>query len=346
MQYRKILGSLDAAVFFNMDSTTVNPCFTYLSGFTGAGALIVKRRASMILITPAMELRRARKVFQGKLVRWRPEPLLKQIIRMIPRAGTVGYDADTLPVSYYKALKKSSNAKFVDVSDAIKKQRQIKSSSELAKISRACAIGDQVLGYIYKHWHEYKTESDIAAALRWQTAKKGYRVSFDPIVASGKNAAIPHHEPVNTPLQKGFCVIDYGVFVDNYASDMTRTVGIGKCSQKERKLYQSVLDLQEELVASATHGKRITELVQQHNSGLKSIGYRPLHALGHGIGIEVHESPSLSLKSKETLHKGMVIAIEPGIYRQNVFGIRIEDTVAIADTPRILTKTTKKLIVF
>lgn len=333
-----------AWVFLNLDSTTSNPAFTYFSGFTGAGVVIILRKQK-ILITPQMELVRARKVFKGKILVWKRLPLTQQIADVVMSAKSIGVDGDTLPLNVYKALKKKSGKTIVDVSNLVNKKRLIKNAKEIAAIQQACKIGDQVLSYVFKHWKTFHTESDVAAALRAKTAQLGYKVSFDPIVASGVNAAIPHHEPQSKKLQNGFCVIDYGVFADNYASDMTRTVYIGKPSQKEKDYYEKVLKLQEECIELAKPGCKIANLVKYHDEGLKKIGFEPFHALGHGIGIEVHEAPGLSIKSKEVLKKNMVIAVEPGIYTPNKFGIRIEDTVLVQNNPQCLTKTSKKLVI-
>ncbi len=336
---------IGAAVFLNLDSTTSNPAFTYFSHFTGAGALIITKKGQMTLITPKMEYARARKVFKGRISLWKPLPLTKQIYALVKNAKSVGIDGETLPLNIYKALKKNTKKKLVDVSKSLVEVRLVKTKAEQQAVVQACRIGDKVVAKVIKNWKRYKTESDVAAALRAETAKLGYKVSFDPIVASGKNASIPHHEPKNKPLQRGFCVIDYGVFAENYASDMTRTIYLGKPTLKERETYLKVLKIQESCIASAKPGCKIADLVTLHDKELKAMGYTPVHALGHGVGIEIHEDPILSKKSKQALQKGMVIAIEPGVYMPNKFGIRIEDTIVVDTKPRPLTKTTKKLII-
>jgi len=178
-----------------------------------------------------------------------------------------------------------------------------------------------------------------------ETKKSGYELAFNPVVASGKNAAVPHHAPENIKLKKGFCVIDFGIKYKGYCSDATRTIYIGRPKEKEIRLYNFLLRMQKDAIKNAKIGKKCSDLYNKVNEDLKEYKKYFTHGLGHGIGIDVHELPNLTEKSKDILKRGMAFTIEPGIYFKNQLGIRIEDDILLTKKAEILTKTKKGLMV-
>jgi len=196
-----------------------------------------------------------------------------------------------------------------------------------------------------KNFKTFKTESEAAAFLEYETKKQGLELSFNPIVASGVNGSIPHYEPANIKIKKGFCVIDFGVKYKGYCSDITRTIYIGTPSKKEKDTYNSLLKIQKDTINKVKPNKKCSELYDFVNTSLGKDKKYFTHGLGHGVGVEIHELPNLTLNSKDRIKNNMVFTIEPGVYFPRRFGIRIEDTLLFKNKPILLTKTTKDLLI-
>lgn len=237
---------------------------------------------------------------------------------------TLGIEEDNLTVVEQKILKKHfKKLKHFDV----KKLRSIKSPEEIDKIEKACQVGDLAFRFILKKIKVGVTEKKIADELEAFVRSNGATVSFPSIVAFGKNSAIPHHQTGDTKLGEGQIVLlDFGAKLDGYCSDMTRTVFFGRVTPKHKKIYSIVLEAQRKAVKSVKKQIKAKEVDQVAREYIKSAGFADIpHSLGHGIGLEVHEHPSLSPKSKDILKEGMVFSIEPGIYIEGFGGVRIED---------------------
>lgn len=241
--------------------------------------------------------------------------------------------------------------------------RTIKNSDEISKIEKACKLGDKTFNYILKKIRLGVSEKEIAREIEFFIKKNDGDISFPPIVAFGKNSAIPHHVPRDKRLAKSdkLILLDFGVKLDNYCSDMTRTVFFGKPTPKQKKIYQTVLSAQSLAIKILNtkyliHDTKASEVDKAARDYIVSKGYPSIpHSLGHGIGLEVHGSPHLSPKSKDILKEGMVFSIEPGIYLPaspdggqggpNFGGVRIEDLVVLEKTGlRSLTHSSKTII--
>ena len=214
--------------------------------------------------------------------------------------------------------------------------------------------------YILRKIKKGVTEKELAFEIGFFIKRGGGDISFPPIVAFSKNSSIPHHQSSNRKLKAdNIVLLDFGVKFDNYYSDITRTVFFGKADDKFRKIYQTVLTAQQKAIhyinlvgrrhptyevrARETRVRDIDEVSRGH---ITKHGYPTIpHSLGHGIGIEVHEPPRLSPKSKDILRPGMVFSIEPGIYIPGYGGVRIEDLVLIKENKlEILTHSPKEII--
>ena len=194
------------------------------------------------------------------------------------------------------------------------------------------------------------TEQELAAEIVYQHLRRGASaMSFDPIVASGPNSALPHARPTERTLQQGdMVVIDMGCFVNGYASDMTRTISIGEPDEEARKVYNVVLQAQESALSAASAQLSNSALDNVARSFIKDSGYGAYftHSLGHGVGLQIHEWPSISWRMDHPLSAGMVLTIEPGIYLPGKVGVRIEDMIQLTqDGCENLTGSTKELIV-
>lgn len=257
------------------------------------------------------------------------------------RGMNVGY-RKTLPAALFARLKRQ--VKLLSWDDPL--IMGIKTPAEVATLRRTARVTDKIFKALVKQWPAFKTERDAAQFIHMETLRHGYEPSFPAIVASGAHAASPHHEPQKTRLQKGFCVIDMGVRAHGYCSDMTRTVYLGTPSQSERKLYRTLLAVQTTLCRLARHGTSAAALDSECRRRLGPLEKLFIHGLGHGLGTQVHEWPGVSGNSEAVLKAGMVITIEPGMYKKGAFGVRIEDDVVVrSGSPIILTRSPKTLTV-
>jgi Xaa-Pro aminopeptidase len=258
---------------------------------------------------------------------------------------TLALEENDIRLSEYKELKKMRLViKKLDLADF----RIFKDLYELKNIMFACNKADEALNKCLVSITGNTSESDLAFVIESHLRKAGVTTSFPPIVAFGENSSVPHHSPTTRTLKKGdFILIDMGAKVNNYCSDITRTFIYGKASDMQKKMYETVLTAQQKAIDFINHGglkaKDIDKIARDY---IISQEYSSIpHSLGHGVGIEVHETPRLSPKSKDTLKPGMVFTIEPGIYISGFGGVRIEDTVVLRDNKlEVLTRFDKDLI--
>ena len=255
----------------------------------------------------------------------------------------IGIRSDTLPVLAYRRLKKTKS-NLVDFENS-EKIVATKFPGEIKRLQKAADITDDIFKKLIKNWKKFNTEAEAANFILTETARHGLKPSFDPIVASGPNAANPHYHPQNKKIQKGFCVIDMGVRYQGYCSDMTRTVYVGKPNKKERELYNKLLEGQEKTLKEVKAGvsTKHLDLFCRDIIG-KNLSKEFIHSLGHGVGSQVHEWPSVSERQEVMLKENMIITIEPGVYRQGAYGIRIEDDAVVTKRGcQILNKSPKGL---
>ncbi len=239
-------------------------------------------------------------------------------------------------------------------SAAVEKLRAVKSDTELSKMIKAQEITDKAFTHIVS-WisdnmrNNTVTESDVALEIAYFMRKCGADgIAFDTIAVSGVKSAMPHGVPENIPLSKGFLTMDFGASFDGYCSDMTRTICIGKPTQEMIKVYDTVLSAQLKALDAIKAGKTGKEIDAVARDFIYSKGYegRFGHSLGHSLGLEIHESPNFSPSYEGIIPEGAVLSVEPGIYIDGKFGVRIEDIVNITDSGcKNLTKSGKELIV-
>lgn len=235
------------------------------------------------------------------------------------------------------------------LSDTIGKQRIIKTDKEIEKIEAAQRIAEKAFSKLISKMQAGMTEKQVATALNFYMMDLGADdLSFETIAASGKNSACPHAVPTDKPLEDGdFLTLDFGAVVDGYHSDMTRTVCIGKPTEEMKRVYNAVWGANTDALKAVRPditGKLLDSVAR---STLDAWSYAEYfgHSLGHGVGLEIHEAPFVSPKSVHTLHEGMIITIEPGVYLPHKYGVRIEDMVVVTkDGCRNLTNTPKTLI--
>lgn len=347
-EYVKKRG-IDFCLFYNMEPDNKDTNMFYFSGYKGIGALVIGKKRKY-LIVPEMEYERAKN--KGiKVYKWKKKRLFEQMHKLNKKNRIknrkIGIDKDKFTLKVYSYFKKHfRKSRIIDVSGICLKLREIKTKEEIKIIKKACEITDSILKKCFKQFNKFKTETDVADFLKKETEKAGCELAFKPIVASGKNSGIPHYEPKNIKLKDGFCVIDFGVRYKEYGSDATRTIYIGEPKNKEIEIYNLLLNAQNKIIDNVKDGIKCSTLVAIAKKRLGKHKKNFIHGLGHGIGLAVHELPNLKEESEDLLKRGMVLTVEPGIYFPGRFGIRLEDDILINKNKEILTKTTKKLLMF
>ncbi len=315
----------------------------YLAGYTGEGYLVISKDRNC-LVTDSRYTEQARIQTDGF------EILDISTLKPCEAFGglkATGFENISISYSRYTAFSKVFK-KLEPINSVLLDMRAVKEEEEIKAIEKAEAIGDEAFAHILHFIKPGVSERDIALEIEFFMRKNGAeKLSFDVIAASGAHGAMPHAEPDTRLIKKGdFVVLDFGCVYNGYCGDMTRTVCVGKASAEMRKVYSTVLRAQEEALEMLKEGlpacdahKRALDITDEFYKG--AFG----HALGHGVGLEVHEEPRLSVKNSKPLTKGNVVSVEPGIYLPGFCGVRIEDLVVIEDQKcRNLTHSDKKLI--
>jgi len=239
-------------------------------------------------------------------------------------------------------------AQFVRLDEKINDMRVIKDEMELEKLREAARLADYAVEVGCKEIAEGKTEMQILTAIENAIKDKGYKMSFDTMVLSGPKTASPHGTPGERKIQKGDLILfDLGVEYEGYCSDITRTVAFGNVSDAQKEIYHLVRTANENAIEAVKPGVRAMDIDKTARDVITDGGYGEdfSHRLGHGLGISVHEFPSMTGTNDLQLKAGMVFTIEPGIYN-NIAGVRIEDDVVVTETGvEVLTKYTKELII-
>ncbi len=238
----------------------------------------------------------------------------------------------------------SVDLKVVPTRSLVEKLREVKDLGEVARIESAAALADAALEQVRSQLDDGPTEVEFGLELDTAMRRLGADdISFETIVASGPNGSRPHHRPGPRPIRDGdLVVIDFGALVDGYHSDMTRTVLVGEGNETQRRMYQVVRDSQAAGVAAVRAGATTGEVDKACREVIADAGWADafLHSTGHGVGLDIHEAPSVAEGGTIELAEGQVVTVEPGVYLPDHGGVRIEDTVVVTGSGcRVLTTT-------
>lgn len=337
----------------------------YLSGFTGsAGVLFIDSKSAFIAADSRYYIQAKKQCPDFTLLKTsNASPYLQFINRKKLDGKRIGFEADMTSVAFLKLLKKlMKGVKLIPTQRIVLLHRSIKYPEEIKEIKAAQSITDNCFQMLTRKVKPGMTEKEIAWMIEvFQREQGASEMSFDPIVASGPNSALPHAIPTNRKVKKNEPLLfDFGCKLNGYCSDMTRTIFFGKPSAKMELVYNRVLEAHLMVYELSNPGTKVADIDKIsrefiYSSKLKNTKLmgeakgkgRYEHGLGHGVGLDVHELPVLSFKMKnEILKPGHVVTDEPGIYVEGEGGVRIEDMMHITKDGAIsLTKSPKELMV-
>lgn len=348
----KLRGQFDL-LGINAFFVTFLPHLRYVSGFSGSNGIGIVTPTAAVLITDGRYAQQVKSEVTGWKVLITQGSLLEKILRrsLLPPRSRVGFDGNAVPYSQFISLKKSfPKVKFLPKAEVIEKIAAVKDAGEIASIGKAVSITDKTFHDILQLMKPGVSELDIAAEISYLQRKYGAEAdAFETIVASGERGALPHGRASAKLLKNGELVtLDFGCVFEGYHSDMTRTIALGRAKPEARKIYQIVLDAQCKAIDHARDGVKTKDLDAVARGYIRKHGYDKYyrHSLGHGIGLQIHEAPRISVLSSAVLEKGNVVTIEPGIYLPEFGGVRIEDDVVIENgSCRVLNRSPKELMV-
>ena len=341
---------------------THGPDVRYLSGFTGSNAILLLLPRRTILLTDSRYTTQAREETAGFPIRVVvAKQLLREAAALLARSGvgSIAFDPDHTPVSMLARMEASLPAETAKAarrrlfrplaSSLTAPLRGVKDADEIETMEEAAALGCRIFEQTLPHLAAGVPERDIAAELEYAARRGGADgMSFETIVAAGERSALPHgHASMAKLPRRGFVTLDFGVMLKGYCSDMTRTVYLGKPTREEKQAYAAVLRAEQAGVAAVRDGVTAGEIDSAARGALRRDGWAKYfaHSTGHGLGLEIHESPRLGAKVQDRLKTGMVVTVEPGVYLPGRFGIRIEDMVAVeARGSRVLTSSPRDLL--
>jgi Xaa-Pro aminopeptidase len=330
---------IDYCLLINSKNKDYN--FIYFAGFDIDSCLLIPKKGKAEILISEMEYDRAKKESKIKRIKkFSRGKKLREYLKNKLDGKIVGVNYETVTLNSAKRFRKFCKVR--DISKELNEIRAVKTDEEIKNIKKACNTTSKIMKKCLKNFKRFKTEKDVESFLIKETEKNKCELAFEPVVASGSGASMPHYKARKVKLRKGFCVIDFGVKYKRYHSDLTRTIYIGYPSKNEVNLYYNVLWLQEQAIKMSKPGTKVKKIDSYVRDRLKNF----IHGLGHGVGVEIHELPNLTEESEDVLKKNMVFTIEPGTYKEKKYGIRIEDTVLLKDKKsEILTKVDKELIV-
>jgi len=348
-QIRELLKTQGCTHILVSDITDVQ----YICGFKSSNAAVLISKKNNVLLTD-FRYKLSAELFIKKNPEWKlvilKESLYSSLSSLIPPGSVIGYQSGYLTVDNFFSLKKSlKKCKYIPLSSEVSLLLAVKFKKEITLMQKAASIGDAALEEVVKLICTGMSEIDLACKLDKLCSEMGSEhPSFETIVLFGERSALPHGRPGKRKLKKGdFILIDFGCTVGGFCSDMTRTFVSGKADEKHKFVYNVVKEAQEAARKAACAGMAADELDNKARKPIESAGYGEEfgHALGHGVGLRVHEAPRVSPHVSITLQESMVVTIEPGIYIPEFGGVRIEDMIELRKTgSRILTSFPRNLM--
>ena len=313
--------------------------YRYFSGFTGSNCTLIITETDATLITDGRYTEQAKAqapAFEIISKQGTQSALIAEVLST--RCGKrIGYETMKMTDYALSKLKDSlPEINWIPIPDFALSARAVKDSDELYNIKKAVEVADKALEKLLPQIKEGMTERKIAALLEYNMASLGSeKCAFDTIVASGVRSSMPHASPTDKKIERGDLItLDFGACVGGYMSDITRTLWFGEPNDDVKKIYFAVKDVQAACVKKIAPGIPAKEIDSFQRDEFEKLGLSQYicHSLGHGVGLEIHEAPTLSRLSDDILKPGMVVTVEPGLYIPGIGGVRIEDTVLVTDS--------------
>jgi Xaa-Pro aminopeptidase len=312
------------------------PNVRWLSGFTGEGLLVLDADGPLLCTDSRYSVQASEEAPELDFVA--ESGHLGQAIERLEESGAerIGFEAPHLPyASYQKLAEKLDGAELAPLDDGLKRLRAIKDDAEVAAIRRAAQIADSAFADLRERIEPGISEREAAEQLRRLMVLGGAeKPSFEIIFAAGPNGAKPHARPGERAVAEGdLIVVDWGAVVDGYCSDCTRTVIVGEPDERQVEVWEAVRAAQQAAMDGLKPGMQGGEVDAIARGSLEEAGLAEHfgHGLGHGVGLQVHEQPSLGQKSEDELAPGMVVTIEPGVYIEGWGGVRLEELVLVTE---------------
>lgn len=338
------------------------PNIRYLCGFTGSSGALANARERWMFFTDGRYTEQAKRQVKGASVqigshspaigaaRWIAERIGKRPTARIGIEGEhVSFATEKRIDSALRASLRRSGYQVVPTTNLVENLRIRKDKGEIKQIRNAVRLASGILPDLLRRITSSISENEVAAELEFLARRGGAeKMSFETIVASGPNSALPHARPTRRKIGGGFVVLDYGVILAGYCSDMTRTVWVGRATGEARQRYSAVLEAQLAAIAAVAPGVEAQAVDGAARDVLRKhkLDKYFTHSLGHGVGLEIHEAPRLAKGQTQKLEPGMVVTIEPGVYIPGKGGVRIEDMVLVTKTGcEVLTPTPKEFLV-
>ena len=336
------------------------PNIRYLCGFTGSAGFLLMDEASSVFFTDVRYDTQAHEEVKAAKVVIARKSVLEALGEALGRSKrrrkwTVGIEAEHFTIAEKKRLAKlrPAGVNLKDAPGLAERARMIKDADELQQIRAAVALGATLFDRALEVLRPGVKETEVAAEMELTARRAGAEeMSFPTIIASGARSALPHGRASSQAIPRGaFVVCDFGVILTGYCSDQTRTVWAGNASGDvpgdARRAYESVREAQQAAIAAVRPGIPVGDVDEAARKVLRKAGLGRYftHSTGHGVGLEIHESPRVAAGQREILQPGMVITIEPGVYFPGKWGVRIEDMVAVtASGCEVLTPTSKEFL--
>lgn len=307
----------------------------YLSGFTGNDAMMLLTPNRLFFLTDSRYVEEARASTRGCTVELVTESTYKNIgnIASASRLKRLGFESNDLTYEVAERFRlKLPKVKTFPVKDAVESLRSVKEPAEVSAIRNSVRLTKSVFARAVRSLLQYRTEESLARSIEIDFIRSGARPAFDPIVACGPRASKPHAAPGPSRIRRdSFVMLDIGCRLHGYCSDMTRTVITGSVSERFAEIYNIVRAAQKRALARIREGVRVSEVDFAARGYISSMGFGKNfgHSLGHGVGMDIHETPTVSGRSDAFLKAGMVMTVEPAIYIPGFGGVRIEDMVLV-----------------
>jgi Xaa-Pro aminopeptidase len=341
---RDLLGEADAALVTRLVNVR------YLTGFTGSNGALLVTRDSAVLATDGRYITQSERQapdVERAIVGAPATALAERAVK--DGIGRLAFESHDVTVDLYEALGKSG-AGLAKLGRAVESLRAVKDEAEIDLLREACAVADRAFARLLPRVTAGRTEKDVARELEALMLEEGGDgPSFETIVASGPNSAVPHHRPTERVLEAGeFVKFDFGSVYRGYHSDMTRTVALKPVADWQREVYALVAASQKAGREALAVGAVCGQVDKVSRDVIAAAGHAEdyTHSLGHGVGLEIHEAPTLRAGATDTLADRTPVTVEPGVYLAGRGGVRIEDTLVVraGSDPELLTTTTKELL--